>query len=311
MKEQIISYLQGPRNFAEGVALYEIFGVNRMLKAKFRQIGECEMTKGALFEELRKLAGLSEMDFSSMRRTAYNKPEPIPETVKSVLPKTYVDDSLIALADRFGVTVDELVSDEFIEKVLSADENQDKVDELEEELEEAKSKYCEVPETVRKTIRFREEFPFLNEKDCPNEFKILVSDMFSAYDLYRESHEMLANTPDDVASEETFRWAKTAVENYLDNREMWEELEYYRENHKILGKAKIMQELAERNEISALPDLDLVKQLNNAKSNISKGKNDLEKSDNEEKKAKAQAKIEKWTNKKDILEKEIEARKKN
>ena len=57
MKEQIISYLQGPRNFAEGVALYEIFGVNRMLKAKFRQIGECEMTKGALFEELRKLAG--------------------------------------------------------------------------------------------------------------------------------------------------------------------------------------------------------------------------------------------------------------
>ena len=149
------------------------------------------MTKGALFEELRKLAGLSEMDFSSMRRTAYKKPEPMPETVKSVLPKTYVDDSLIALADRFGVTVDELVSDEFIEKVLSADENQDKVDELEEELEEAKSKYCEVPETVRKTIRFREEFPFLNEKDCPNEFKILVSDMFSAYDLYRENKNFL------------------------------------------------------------------------------------------------------------------------
>ena len=147
MKEQIISYLQGPRNFAEGVALYEIFGVNRMLKAKFRQIGECEMTKGSLFEELRKLAGLSEMDFASMRRTAYKKPEPIPETVKSVLPKTYVDDSLIELAERFGVTVEELVSDEFIEKVLSADENQDKVDELEQELEEAKSKYCEVNST--------------------------------------------------------------------------------------------------------------------------------------------------------------------
>ena len=92
---------------------------------------------------------------------------------------------------------------------------------------------------------------------------------------------------------------------------MWEELEYYRENHKILGKAKIMQELAERNEISALSDLDIVKQLNNAKSNISKGKKDLDKADNDEKKAKAQEKIDKWSNKKDMLDKEIEARKKN
>lgn len=311
MKEQIISYLQGPRNFSEGVAIYELFGVNRMLKAKFRQLGECEMTKGALFEELRKLAGLSETDFASLRRIAYKKPEPVVEAVKSILPKTYADDSLIALAQRFSVTVEELVSDEFIEKVLSADENQDRVDELEQELEEAKSKYCEVPETVRKTIRFREEFPFLNEKDCPDEFKILVSDMFSAYDLYRESHEMLVKAPDDVASEETYLWAKTAVENYLENREMWEELEYYRDNHEILGKAKIMQGLTEKKEISALSDLELVKQLNNVKSNISKGKNDLEKADNDEKKAKAQAKIEKWTNKKDVLEKEIESRKKN
>lgn len=311
MKEQIISYLKGPRNFAEGVALYEIFGMNRMLKAKFRQIGECEMTVAALFEELRKLAGLSELEFASMRRSAYKKPETVQLAAKTDLPKVYADDSLITLAERFGVTVEELVSDEFIEKVLSADENQDKLDELEQELEEAKSKYSEASETVRKTIRFREQFPFLNEKDCPNEFKILVSDMFAAYDLYRESHKMLANTPGDVANEETFIWAKTTVENYLDNREMWEELEYYRENRMILGKAKIMQGLAEKNEMSALSDLDLIKQLNNAKSNVSKGKKELDNADNDQKKAKAQEKIDKWSLKKDMLEAEIEIRKKN
>lgn len=310
MKEQIISYLQGPRSYSEGVALYELFGFNRMLKAKFRQVGECDMTKGTLFEELRKLAGITEEEFAAIRRKAYKKMEPIPETIKSVLPKKYADDTLISLAQRFNVSVEELTSDEFIEKVLAADENQDKVDELEVELEEAKAKYCEIPETVRKTIRFREEFPFLNDKDCPNEFKILVSDMFSAYDLYRESHEMLVKIPDDVASEETFRWAKTAVEKYLDNREMWEELEYYREHRTILGKAKIMQDLAEKTDIKSLSDLELVKLLNNAKSNISKGKNDLEKADNDEKKLKAQNKIEKWTSKKDMLEQEIETRKK-
>lgn len=309
MKEQIISYLQGPRNYSEGVALYELFGFNRMLKAKFRQVGECDMTKAALFEELRKLAGLREDEFISMRRKAYKKPEAV--AISPVLPKTYVDDTLYNLAQRFNVSVEELTSDEFIEKALNADENQDRVDELEEELKEAKTKYCEVPETVKKAIRFREEFPFLNEKDCPNEFKILVSDMFSAYDLYRESHEMLVQTPDDVATEETFMWAKTAVENFLDNREMWEELEYYRENRKILGKAKIMQELSERADIKSLSDLELVKQLNNAKSNISKGKNDMGKADSDEKKAKAQDKIEKWSSKKDMLEKEIETRKKN
>ena len=45
MKEQIISYLEGPRDYSQGVALYDQFGPNRMLKAKFRQIGECEMRK--------------------------------------------------------------------------------------------------------------------------------------------------------------------------------------------------------------------------------------------------------------------------
>ena len=43
MKEQIISYLEGPRDYSQGVALYEQFGPNRMLKAKFRQLGECEI----------------------------------------------------------------------------------------------------------------------------------------------------------------------------------------------------------------------------------------------------------------------------
>ena len=72
-----------------------------------------------------------------------------------------------------------------------------------------------------------------------------------------------------------------------------------------------MQELAEKSEMKSLSDMELVKLLGNAKSNISKGKKDLEKADTDEKKAKAQDKIDKWTNKKDILEKEIESRKKN
>lgn len=33
MKQEIITYLAGPRNFTQGVELYEKYGINRMLKS--------------------------------------------------------------------------------------------------------------------------------------------------------------------------------------------------------------------------------------------------------------------------------------
>ena len=294
MKEQIISYLEGPRDYSQGVALYEQFGPNRMLKAKFRQLGECEMTRGTLIEELRKLSGMSEAEFAGMHRKAHHIPSKAEQPVSPVPVRMYADDLLIALASRLGVTVEKLVSDDFVKERLSQSPDMEQVRGLKEELENAQSKYSEAPETVRKAIRFREEFPFLRQPDCPDELKVLVADMFSAYDLYRESHRMLVETPDDV-----------------ENRQMWEELEYYKNNGEILGKAQVMRQAREKQEISSLTDLELSKQLGNAKSNISKGKNELEKAPDEEQRAKAMEKTRKWTERKNLLEAEMESRKKN
>ena len=173
--------------------------------------------------------------------------------------------------------MEKLVSDDFVKERLSQSPDTEQVRGLKEELENAQSKYSEAPETVRKAIRFREEFPFLRQPDCPDELKVLVAD----------SHRMLVETPDDVATGETYLWAKTAVENFLENRQMWEELEYYKNNGEILGKAQAMRQAREKQEISSLTDLELSKQLGNAKSNISKGKNELEKAPDEEKRANA------------------------
>ena len=68
MKQEIITYLAGPRNFIQGVELYEKYGINRMLKKSFRRQGETETMKAILLEELRKLAGLSEREFKTIRR---------------------------------------------------------------------------------------------------------------------------------------------------------------------------------------------------------------------------------------------------
>ena len=55
MKQEIITYLAGPRNFIQGVELYEKYGINRMLKKSFRRQGETETMKAILLEELRKI----------------------------------------------------------------------------------------------------------------------------------------------------------------------------------------------------------------------------------------------------------------
>jgi len=305
MKELIIAYLQTHRNFYEGVALYDQFGVNRMLKAQFRKIGETEAIKKTLFEELRKLAGLTEMEFKSLKRVAFvAAPRVVP-----IAPKVYDDDQLLALAYKFGITVDELVSDETAEKILSHEDYQDQIEELTEELSAAKTKYCQVPEAVKKTIRFREDFPFLNAPDCPDELKVLVADMFRAYDVFREAHEKLVNMPDNASFDEAFKASQTAVENYLDNREMWDELEYYKEKGEILGKAECLKSLMEKKEISALSDLDLTKQISNSRSNISKAKASLQAAENDEDKAKAETNLSKWETRKALLDTELETRK--
>ena len=122
------------------------------------------------------------------------------------------DDLLLELAESFGVSVEELVSSDFRDKVLSMDENADRVEELEEELEEAEKRYKAAPETVTKMIRFREKFTFLNSPDCPDILKILVSDMFTAYGKYKEAFARLEVTPDDVSSLSTAQEAQARLD---------------------------------------------------------------------------------------------------
>ncbi len=122
MKQEIITYLAGPRNFIQGVELYEKYGINRMLKKSFRRQGETETMKAILLEELRKLAGLSEREFKTIRRNSKQltavKMEPAREET-SKTPVKYSDDLLLELAESFGVSVEELVSSDFRDKVLS------------------------------------------------------------------------------------------------------------------------------------------------------------------------------------------------
>lgn len=293
MKEEIIEWLQGPRIIQEGAALYDKYGYNKRLKEIFNRRSD-ESTMEILVYELGKLSGLSEDEVKNLKR--YAKKE-IKFTPKKEVKKNFIDDLLLELAGALKVSVDDM----FLPGTLTSATNAQV--ELIAKLAPA---YEQIPETVKKTIRFREKYPFLKSPDCPQELKILVHDMFSAYDAYREAHAKLdtANTQD-----ENLLNAATVVENYLENRAIWAELDHYKETGEVLGKHEMFDLLKMRAEIAAMTDIALVNKIKNVKPNITKAKNALEKA-TDDKRPECIARLDKWETYTRELEAELDRRKK-
>lgn len=265
--QTIIDYLSGPRNYSEGVALYQKYGVNLRLKRVFAT-EDTAITREILFEEFRKIAGLSVNEFAKLPRRAVSGGKPKSEPA----------------ASETNVTV--------------------KASTIKEPV------YPEATETTKKMIRFRDKFPFLNEPDCPDILKILVNDMFTAYDAYKRAFHDLQSLPDETIAEAAVE-AEKVVNAYLSNREIWEELEYYKENGTILGKAAKFKEIQEIEDLSKLSDLDLIKQLNSASANESKHRKAMNTANAKgEHNEKAEIAFNRWNIKKTALQAEVARRKK-
>jgi hypothetical protein len=312
-KNQITEYLAGSRDYSEGVSLYQRFGQNLRLKRLF-VTDDTQTTKEILFEELRKLAGLTELEFAHLpRRAPTPKPTLNGKTVKAIIfddPKEDNEVALKELADSFGVTVDELVSPDFQERVLAMDENANRIEELTDQLDAARSKYAETPEPVRKMIRFREKYPFLNSPDCPNVLKVLVADMFTSYDNYKSAHARLQVLADDETAAAVADCEKVVTE-YLKNREIWDELEYYRENGAILGKAAKFREMEAAEDYTQLSEIDLMKKLQSANVNESKHRKAVNTAKEKgETNDRAEAALARWSATKKAIQEEVARRKK-
>ena len=123
VKEEILNYLQGPRNYVEGVELYAKYGASKTLVQTLRRQGVTRASKEMLAEELRKLAGITEADFRKIRQMATR---PTMETapvapVKTVAMKTKAetDKILLELAAMFDVSVEDLVKPETRQEIIA------------------------------------------------------------------------------------------------------------------------------------------------------------------------------------------------
>ena len=268
MKEKIKAYLQGPRPYQQGVDLFRQYGNNLMLKATFRRVPESETLRQTLYEELRKLAGLTEEEFRSMKRFAV-APKGEKTSSESVVEPVKVKLKIDVKPEPVGSPV------------------------------------------VQKVIRFRERFPFLNDADCPDVLKILVADMFTAYDTYVKTYNAIVDAPEDASNEEILLMAATTVENYLEDRAIFMELEHYRDNKELLGAhprvfAAIMAE-----DLSSKSDIELMKMARNSSTNVSKWKAKVANATDEKEKQNAEKQLERWEKTKSVVKAELDKRKKN
>lgn len=128
-------------------------------------------------------------------------------------------------------------------------------------------------EEVKKEIKLRERYPFLNAPDTPHieKFYALVGINGTAYHQVLEARKELfvkvvpseeaGGDPESVTmtNEEIFELAKKAVENFELNIEGVEELDHYQAEKEILGNHDIFREVAMKRKVDAMKIANLAK----------------------------------------------------
>ncbi len=130
--------------------------------------------------------------------------------------------------------------------------------------------------TPGKEKSFRDEFPFLQEPDCPLELKALVTDKFSSFYLYRDLHQKLFDCTNLVGCT---RIAGDLINNYLENQLIYAELDYYKHNKVLLGKHPVFKHYNEVKLLRKLSVRELIKKEEQLKHNIWRIESELKKGD--------------------------------
>lgn len=108
----------------------------------------------------------------------------------------------------------------------------------------------------------RTEFPFLNDPKCPDKLFIVVGRRISSYKVYKELHERLLKVEsgeEKVSEEEKLELVKNCDEAFNENKALWDELNYYKENSKILGKHPLFREDNIKKEVDKMTTEEMFK----------------------------------------------------
>ena len=106
------------------------------------------------------------------------------------------------------------------------------------------------------------------------ELEALASRKFTKYRAYVRLYNGLR---DCSTLEQCAKVAGELVDNYIDNRLIWQELSWYQEHGTILGKHPAFAEFRRRRQLNDMPVKQLVKRQQQVEMNIWRVKNELAK----------------------------------
>lgn len=180
-----------------------------------------------------------------------------------------------------------------------------------EEEPKTENPFIEASDDAKAGLKIRDEFPFLKEEDCPDELKVLVSDKLTAYQNVLDARAELFKQKDgeSFSEEEILEHCRAAVDNFQLNQEIYDELNYYKEEKEILGKHPIFAELVLEREINAMTGAEAQKEKTNLSSRISKAKKKAENAKTEETKEPFLAEIKELEHKRELVQAKLDKNK--
>jgi hypothetical protein len=115
----------------------------------------------------------------------------------------------------------------------------------------------------------------LNDPGTPPELEALVTRKFTCYYQYKQLHKKLFSATNDECTEV----AAELIDAYIENRVIYDELEYYRVSGKVLGKHPIFRQFTRNKEINSMSAKELCHEQKKLINNIWRVNNEMKKED--------------------------------
>lgn len=113
--------------------------------------------------------------------------------------------------------------------------------------------------------KFRRMYPFLADRDCPVELKILAADKVTTYWTCVELHEKLFSCH---ANAECLKGVRELVNTFIEDQAIKRELDYYKLHRGLLGEHDIFSRLKTIEKIRSMGVKDLFRRERQLRENI-------------------------------------------
>ncbi len=254
----IKAWFESDRDFESGKQLYFRFSRNLAFRTVLNRIGNTPLNYKTMCYELAKIANIPEGVYKNMLNTPLvTSNASADEHADPGNTETLTIEQMAEQLELVDISTLEWPQVQKLVALLDLKPGSRKKDDMIAALHEAKTKkfVASVPDNVKRSIKLREEFPFLKQKTCPGVLKELVADMLTAYDAYITGHSKLV---EGVEAGELEELTKSVVDNYLENREIWDELNHFKTTGDLLGKHPIFAWMNRLDVIKGMEKSDLV-----------------------------------------------------